>query len=273
MSQTAEAPSNTTRNQSKATKSDSGAQAQAGKSSVKRVHIVLQGKGGIGKTLVASFVAQYLKEHDRGPACFDTDPVNGSLTAFEALNAKPVKLLNEDAINVKGVDQLVENILNADSDVVVDNGAASFLPFSRYMIENGIAELIESSGKQVVVHAIIVGGGNAMDTARGLDAVLSQFPPSVRVVVWINEFFGAVEVNGRTFEQTPLYENGKDRIDGIVTLKRQNQLTFGSDVSEMLERRLTFAEALADTATFLTVPRQRLTMMRRDIWEQLDRFI
>jgi hypothetical protein len=32
-----------------------------------------------------------------------------------------------------------------------------------------------------------------------------------------------------------------------------------------LSSKLTFAEALADTATFMTVPRQRLTMFRRSI--------
>jgi hypothetical protein len=36
----------------------------------------------------------------------------------------------------------------------------------------------------------------------------------------------------------------------------------------LLKRKLTFAEALTDPA-FMTVPRQRLTMFRRAIWEQL----
>lgn len=271
MSQTVDAPSPTTRNPVRTTSKDSGAQPPAKSPSPKTVHVVLQGKGGIGKTLVASLVAQYLTETGRPPVCFDTDPVNGSFTAIKALKAESVKLLQDNALNVKGIDMLVEKILTAESDVVVDNGAASFVPFSDYLVENGISELIEGNGKSLVVHAIIVGSGNAIDTAKGLESVLTQFPSSVRVVVWINEYFGPAEVEGIRFEDTALYATYRERIAGIVHLRRQNP-AFGDNITDMLSRRLTFAEALADPA-FLTVPRQRLTMFRRDIWEQLGQIV
>ena len=41
-----------------------------------KIHFVLQGKGGVGKSMIAAVLAQYLTEHDRQPMCIDTDPVN-----------------------------------------------------------------------------------------------------------------------------------------------------------------------------------------------------
>jgi hypothetical protein len=203
----------------------------------------------------------------RAPVCFDTDPLNESLVRIKGLGATEVALLKDDTINADEVDRLIERILTTDAEIVVDNGAASFVPMSRYLVENNIAELIEGAGKRMVIHTVIVGGGNTLDTAKGLEAILINFPPSVKVVVWINDYFGAVE-EGSSFADWPIYNQYRERIVGVVHLKQQSQ-QFGLNIGQMLERKLTFAEALADTAAFMTVPRQRLTMYRRTIWEQL----
>ena len=36
------------------------------------IHFILMGKGGVGKSLIASFVAQYLLSKDRDLYCADT---------------------------------------------------------------------------------------------------------------------------------------------------------------------------------------------------------
>jgi hypothetical protein len=257
-------PSATAQPQKKTTKN---ASSGSGGRTSKAVHFSLQAKGGVGKTLSASLVAQYLTEMGRQPLCFDTDPLNESFVRIKALGATEVPLLKNDAINAHAVDALVERILTTDAEIVVDNGAASFVPMSTYLVENNIAELIESAGKRMVIHTVIVGGGNTLDTAKGLEAILVNFPQSVQVVVWINDYFGAVEEGG-SFATWPIYDRYRDRIAGVVHLKQQSQ-QFGLNIGQMLERKLTFAEALADTAAFMTVPRQRLTMYRRAIWEQL----
>src|SRR5579859_3467685 len=40
------------------------------------IHLTLQGKGGVGKSLVASILAQYFRHHGREIRCIDSDPVN-----------------------------------------------------------------------------------------------------------------------------------------------------------------------------------------------------
>lgn len=46
-------------------------------------HLVLQGKGGVGKSLVSSIIAQYLNQKNYTTICGDTDPVNST---FHQLN-------------------------------------------------------------------------------------------------------------------------------------------------------------------------------------------
>lgn len=237
-----------------------------------RIHIVMQGKGGVGKTLIASMLGQYYAETGRPVTCYDTDPVNDSLSAIVALRARRVALLEDDHINAREIDGLIEAWVADAGDAVVDNGAASFVPFSGYLIENDIAGLLAAHGAGMVIHVALTGGGSAMHTLRGLEAIIEGYPPSVRVVVWLNEFFGAVEVKGVGVEDTKLYQDNRDRILGIVRLPRLNQHTFGHDVRVMLERRLTFAEAI-ESPEFMLVSKQRLTMTRRSIFGQLATFL
>src|SRR6266545_6675042 len=60
------------------------------------VHLSLQGKGGVGKSLVASLLAQYFR-HRKGMTvrCIDADPVNQTLTQYKELGAERLDLLRE----------------------------------------------------------------------------------------------------------------------------------------------------------------------------------
>jgi hypothetical protein len=195
--------------------------------------------------------------------------VNGSFSAIRALAASHVNLLNGDRIDVDALDELVERILTDDANFVIDNGAASFVPLSRYLVEHDIAGLIAGGGKRVVVHTILTGGPAMLDTGKALAAVVEQFPSTVELVVWLNEFFGPVVTEaGEGFEQTPLYQQIRSRIAGLVRLERLNPDTFGRNLQAMLARQLTFAEA-DQSPDFRIVARQRLRQVWRPIREQI----
>ena len=44
------------------------------------IHVSLQGKGGVGKSLIASVLAQYFITQGHRVQCIDTDPVNHTLS-------------------------------------------------------------------------------------------------------------------------------------------------------------------------------------------------
>jgi hypothetical protein len=90
----------------------------------------LQGKGGVGKTLIASLLLQYCQHTGREVVGYDADPVNVTLSSVKGLAAQPIKLVEGENLVVATADQFVEDLLTCPTDVVLDNGAAGFLAVS-----------------------------------------------------------------------------------------------------------------------------------------------
>jgi hypothetical protein len=90
----------------------------------------------------------------------------------------------------------------------------------------------------------------------------------VRLVVWPNEHSGPVEIDGLTFEEMTIYRDSRDRIAGLIRLPRLAPL-FLQDFNDMIRRRLTYEEAVG-SPEFHIMNKQRLVMIRRAIWEQLE---
>ena len=241
------------------------------------VHLCLQGKGGVGKTLIASLLLQYCQHTGREVVGYDADPVNESLSSIKALGAKTIGLVEGEKLVVRTADQFVEDLLTCPTDVVLDNGAAGFLAVSTYLVESAIADLLHAAGRDLVIHVAVAGGQAFLDCLNGMDALVRNFPETVRFVVWTNEFFGPVKAKIRdtevAFEDTSAYRNAKDRVVGVVHLGSLNPNTFGENLGRMLSRRMTFDEALDPASGFNTVERQRLAMIQKDIFGQLAEVI
>src|SRR5580704_6424507 len=52
------------------------------------VHLVLQGKGGVGKSFVSAILAQYFRTKPVPVNCLDTDPVNATFAQYRVLEAE-----------------------------------------------------------------------------------------------------------------------------------------------------------------------------------------
>jgi hypothetical protein len=234
-----------------------------------KVHLILQGKGGVGKSMVAALIAQYKASKGSPPICIDTDPVNTTLLRYRALNVRHISLLEDDEIDTRKFDALIELIAGAESDLVIDNGASSFVALSHYLISNQIPALLAEMGHQLIVHTVITGGQALMDTLAGFALLARQFPSECDFVVWLNPYWGAIEIEGQTFEQMKIYLEHKERVAAIVHIPALKAETFGRDFSEMLQDRLTFDEALAmSDRTIMT--RQRLKLIKAQMFNELD---
>lgn len=233
------------------------------------IHLVLQGKGGVGKSLVAALLAQYLASLKPAASllCADTDPVNDTFARYGAFGAQRIKILNADKnIDARAFDGLIETVLAHEGDCVIDNGASTFIPLSAYLKENSVVELLQEAGKKVYIHTVLTGGQAMDDTLTGLNALLTT--QAAPVVVWENEFFGEVARDAKRFTDSKLYEKNKARIAGIVTLHKRNQDTFGKDMELLVSNKLTFDEAMA-SPVFSLMPRQRLKIIQKSVFEQL----
>lgn len=265
--------SSTTRLKGRATASASSMN-EAPVGAPRKLHFVLQGKGGVGKTFVSLLLAQCIQEMGEPLILVDTDPVNASLSSLSNMESEHVSIFAGKKVDTRALDLFTERLADADANVVIDNGASSFVPVSQYLLENDVAGILEEAGRQVVVHTIITGGPGMLDTIKGFATIVESFPPSVQIVVWLNEFFGPiVNANGKPFEELSAFTQHRDRVLGLVRLAALSEEA-SSDLQDMIGKRLSFADALApDNAKLLRVQKSRLFKVKQALWPQIEAVI
>jgi hypothetical protein len=234
------------------------------------IHLVLQGKGGVGKTVVASWLAEFLIHKGQPVHCIDGDPVNRSLAQYKALPVEKLDLVNQDGVVMRArYDELISRFLNEEAVFVVDNGATAFLPFWTYLVESNVPTVLRESGRRVYVHIPISGGEMLNDTLLGFKT-LAETAAEKSLVVWINEYFGSVSRDGKTFDQMQVYLDNREKVLASVGIPQRSPDTFGANIRKMREMKVTFKEAVGMAPGFWLLERQRLCMVRRDLFEQLE---
>lgn len=231
------------------------------------VHFVLQGKGGIGKTLTASLIAQWID--DRFPdtlECYDTDQENTTFANYKALNVKLVDVMNPDrTINRKKFDTMLLDVFASKKNIVIDNGANTFSPLMSYLMENDFIDLMMESGKRVYIHTIIGGGDNLKDTTAGFVSLAKQ--THCPMIIWLNEnaSWGTTD----NFIESQTFTDNSANVRGVVLLQGRNSDTFGDDVRRMNKARLTLKEVSASDE-FNILEKSRLGTVVRDVFGKLD---
>jgi hypothetical protein len=241
-----------------------------GDSTAADIHLVLNGKGGVGKSVVATWLAEYLISRGRQVHCIDGDPVNRSFSQYKALAAEKLALVNEDGlIQRTQYDALVERFATTNGAFVVDSGATAFLPFWAYLVEGEVTRILRERARRIFLHVPVTGGETLNDTLLGFAAIAAGSTEK-NVVVWLNEYFGPVVCDGKTLIEMQVYTENQDKVLGSVGIQERSADTFGQTVRVMREKKLTFEEAIA-SPEFKLVQRSRLHIVRRELFEQLER--
>ena len=238
------------------------------------LHVVLQGKDGVGKTVVALLLSQCIEDTGKPVVSVDADPIHPSLSGLAPTATEHLSIVAGDTIEARALDRFIGKLRYEDVHIVVDSSASGFVPIGRYLVENDVAAGMSAAGHDVVVHMVVTGGLAMLETMKGLDAVARGFPSRIRIVVWLNEYFGPiVNTNGKPFEDLPVYTDNRERIFALVRLAMLSE-SAAADLQMMFERRLTFARALApDNTTILCVAKSRLFRIRQALWPQIARVL
>jgi hypothetical protein len=231
--------------------------------------MALQGKGGVGKSLISAILSQYLSSKGQDVCGIDVDPVNQTFSEYQGLRVECLNLLREGSIDQREFDLLMERFLKEVGTFVVDTGASTFIPLWHYILENQALDHLRQKGKRVFIHSVITGGQSLNDTLSGFEA-LAETTREKNIVVWLNEYFGPVLQDGAGFADMPVCKKHANKLHGSVAIARRTADTFGRDMEEMISRKLTFDEAVK-AADFTIMTKQRLLVVQRDLFEQLDR--
>ncbi len=233
------------------------------------VHLVLQGKGGVGKSVVASWLAEFLIKRGRLVRCIDGDPVNRSLGQYKAFSAEKLDLINESGVLQRNrYDALIERFTEEEGVFIVDSGATAFLPFWTYLIEANILSVLRNAGRRVFIHVPISGGETMTDTLLGFKTI-AETVTEQNLVVWINEYFGPVARDGKKFNEMQVFLDHKEKVLASVGLPEWSADTFGENIRRMRQMKLTFQEAL-DSSEFYLVEKSRLFRVQQELFQQLE---
>jgi hypothetical protein len=219
----------------------------------KRLILILNGKGGVGKSFFAVNLVQYLKDRQIAHAAFDSDDENSTLKRFHS---------EAEFINVNDT-QEIDNMVRAleKSDVVVvDCRAASTQIFLNYFKDMQLPEVLESLKARLTIACPV---NHELDGIYQIQKLATAVGSGADFIIVRNE------VHGEGFE---LFDKSKARqklmnelsAKEVVVHKMRKWLVEGLQKSKLT---VTAAKGHED---FSIMDRQRLIGWQRDFYEQLD---
>ena len=232
------------------------------------IHLIMQGKGGVGKSMIASFLFQYLRAMGIDVMGVDTDPVNRTYAGYKEFNVTEIDIMSGDDIDPTKFDALIDTAMGLPegAHLVVDNGASCFPPLCSYLKYNAALEMLAEAGHTVYLHAVITGGQALGDTLNGLKTLSVDFP-HVPVVVWLNLYFGDISLNGKSFDQMKIYKDHLEQFKAVIEIPNVSRNTFCRDLEETFTARESFDTAIATRKGIMV--QQRLKIF----WNKLQEVI
>jgi hypothetical protein len=158
------------------------------------LHLVGGEKGGVGKSLLARILAQYLIDHGRPFQAFDTDRSHGALLRFYPQYTLPAPL--ED---YRGLDRAVESAVAVpDKTVIVDLSSQSYAPMVRWMEDSRVLAAAGEVQLGLRYWHVMEAGRDSTELLRVL---LDQFEGRLPLVLVLNqvrgEQFDVLEASGQ----------------------------------------------------------------------------
>ena len=234
------------------------------------IHLILQGKGGTGKSLIALILADYLSEQCSNLRCIDADPVNRSLGGYKALEPMCLGLRSDGTPDCEA---LIAILAEPQTSSLVDTGSTIFLPLMSHLVQSRALETLQAAGKTVFVHIPITGDMLA-ETLNGFRQIMKHLPVNAQSIVWLNEYQAPVQPGGQPFTDLNIYAEVKDRVRAIVSLPNHSEI-FVLTIQDLRKEQMTFSQALAGSPRpstgepFNIMVRQRLKIICQEIFEQL----
>lgn len=232
---------------------------------MKQIHLVAQGKGGVGKSVIACLLGQYLMDSGKDVTCFDTDWVNPSFSEYKRFHFEKLRVTEKD--NSKYDDMYFEDIFTkaiaAPGDVVIDSGASTFIPLIDYLNTFDISASLKEIGIEFIVHSVATGNEDEDNAIAGIYKIASS--PIQKFVIWQNQYFG--KVNQKSFKSW-----SNDQLSKIIA---QPILSTGDGIvlnsfQKLLKERKTFAEHINNPDVF-RFDRDRMRLLRDQIYAEISK--
>ncbi len=224
------------------------------------IHFIGGEKGGVGKSVTARVLAQYMIDRNIPFLGFDTDRSNGALMRFYADYASPVVMDRHEALDV-----IVESASEQpERRMLVDLAAQTHESLVKWMDDAGVVGMAEEMGMTIHYWHVMDTGKDSVDL---LQKLLDRFGTGLRYVLVRNQVrgndFSVLEQSGQ--QQRALQLGAK-----IVTIKKLNE----GVIQRIDAGSSSFWKAKnpqdPGTGGLGLMDRQRVRIWLRDVYREID---
>lgn len=224
------------------------------------IHFIGGEKGGVGKSLTARVLAQYMIDKEIPFIGFDTDRSHGALMRFYAGYASPVVMDRQEALDV-----IIETAAEQpERRILVDLAAQTHEPLVRWMDDAGVVAMADEMGMTIHYWHVMDAGKDSVDL---LQRLLDRFGTSLKYVLVRNQ------VRGNDFsvlEQSGQQQRAVELGARVVTIKRlQDGVMQKIDAGSSSFWKAKNPQDPASGGLGL-MDRQRVKMWLRDVYREVD---
>ena len=224
------------------------------------IHFIGGEKGGVGKSLTARVLAQYMIDREIPFIGFDTDRSHGALMRFYSGYASPVVMDHYEALDV-----IVEAAAEQpERRILVDLAAQTHDALVRWMDEAGVINMADEMGMKIHYWHVMDSGKDSVDL---LQKLLDRFGTGLKYVLVRNQVrgndFSTLEQSG---EQARALQLGAQ----IVSIKKLNETVMNRiDAGSSSFWKAKTSHDSTDGGLGM-MDRQRVKMWLRDVYREID---
>jgi cellulose biosynthesis protein BcsQ len=219
----------------------------------KRLDLILNGKGGVGKSFFAVNFVQFLKDRSIAHVACDCDNENSTLKRFHA----SAEFL--DLTRPRALDTMFRALEKTDL-VVVDCRAASSDVFFDYFVEIDLKGVLQALSAAAT---LIMPVNHEADSVDQLQRIVTKLGNTCSYVVLRNEVH---DDSFKLYDQSVIRKQLRKELGAkeITMTRLQSWL-----VEELSQKSLPITAAVKD-GQFYLLDRQRLQTWQRRLYEQID---
>jgi hypothetical protein len=225
------------------------------------IHLIGGEKGGVGKSLVARLLAQYMIDHSTPFLGFDSDRSHGALLRFYAGYASPVLIDNYESLDV-----IVEAATELpERRILVDLAAQTQERLTQWMEDSQLLEVAPELGLDIRYWHVMDTGKDSVDLLKRL---LDRHGQRLHYVLVQNEVRGD---NFRILEQSGEKARALAMGANAITIKRLQEAAMLKIDASGASFWAAANKGEGDTSGLGLLERQRVKMWLKNAFAEIDK--
>jgi hypothetical protein len=223
------------------------------------IHLIGGEKGGVGKSLVARLLAQYMIDNDIPFLGFDSDQSHGALLRFYSGYASPVLIDSYESL-----DAIVEATTdNPERRVLVDLAAQTQERLTRWMDDSQLLEVATELGLHIRYWHVMDAGKDSVDLLKRL---LDRHGAKLNYVLVLNQIRGD---DFRILDKSGEKERALSLGAAVVHLKRLHEVSMIKIDASSTSFWAVANKGDGDTSGLGLLERQRVKVWLRNAFSEI----